>query len=814
MSLTAHERNTLVAALGPTNTGKTHRAVERMLEHDTGMIGLPLRLLAREIYDRVTARLGEGRVALVTGEEKRVPAHPSYWVCTTEAMPVDREVDFVAVDEIQLAAHPERGHVFTDRLLHARGRRETWFMGSDTMRGLVEQLVPTAILQAHPRFSSLTSAGSMALSSLPARTAVVAFTAPQVYEIAERLRARRGGAAVVLGALSPRARNAQVALYQSGEVQYLVATDAIGMGLNMDVDLVAFAAVRKFDGREVRALEPAELAQIAGRAGRHLRDGRFGTLAPLPPLADDVLFALETHRFAPVQRIYWRNSELDLSSIDALVASLHQRPARANLRRVESAEDLAALERLALVPEIRARAQGPEAVGLLWEVCRIPDYRQLLAESHARLLHEIFLQLAARNATLDPDWMHERIARLDDTQGDIETLMGRIAFIRTWTYVANRGAWVRDERHWQELTRQTEDRLSDALHERLVQRFVAPGRGGNVRRASRRRAGIALRPIGQDTTAPVEGPFKALAALKIGAHTAASDASATDEAQWAARLVDAPHEAFRLDDAGKILWEGSPIARMTAGVDVLRPDVALQLDGEYGPGARARIERRLVAYTRDFVHALLAPLREPSGAGLSPAGRGLVYQLELGLGTALVRDAREQLRTLVPQDWRLLRKLEVRVGRRVAYVPGLLTEDAIRRRRVLVAVTRGAVLQEWIPIGAPGALRAPDGVDEKAMMSVGYPVFGGMAIRADVVERLIGVLSARSKQQPFALPESVPGMLGCGPQEAALVVQALGFVPGPDGWRAAQRGRSRRRQRRSMPLEASRSKAPRPARER
>ena len=368
----------ITALLGPTNTGKTHQAIGRLLEHRTGMIGLPLRLLAREVYDRVAAQVGEAAVALVTGEEKRVPTRPRYWVCTVESMPVGHEVDFVAVDEIQLAAHRERGHVFTDRLLHARGERETMFLGADTMTDIVRALVPTAQIERHPRFSRLRGLPPCELAALPPRSAVVAFSAAQVYELAEKLRRRKGGAAVVLGALSPRTRNAQVAMYQAGEVQYMVATDAIGMGLNMDVDQVAFGSLTKFDGKVLRPLEPAELAQIAGRAGRYTRDGSFGVLAGVPPIPAPVVAQIEGHRFPPIERLVWRSSDLDFSTVDALQASLRQRPTRPHLRLVERSDDADSLAELALVPELRALASSPERVSLLWDVCRIPDFRKLL----------------------------------------------------------------------------------------------------------------------------------------------------------------------------------------------------------------------------------------------------------------------------------------------------------------------------------------------------------------------------------------------------------------------------------------------------
>src|SRR5687767_4521715 len=403
---------TITALLGPTNTGKTHRAIERMLEHPTGMIGLPLRLLAREVYDRVTARVGEARVALVTGEEQRIPARPSYWVATVEAMPVEREVDFLAVDEIQLAAHDQRGHVFTSRLLSARGKQETWFLGADTMREVLSEIVPVARQVEHPRLSRLSHAGAMPLGRLPPRSAVVAFSMPHVYELADKIRARRGGAAVVLGALSPRTRNAQVAMYQAGEVAHLVATDAIGMGLNLDVDHVAFTSVRKFDGRVVRDLGAAELAQIAGRAGRFRRDGTFGTTRECGDLDPELVAAVEGHDFAPLGVLFWRNSDLDWDSPEGLLRSLATPSPERFLVQAEGEDDEQALAVLLRRDDVRARLGGPDALARLWAVCRVPDYRKTHTDAHVELLGEIALHLLGPRGRLPDDVVAEHVARL------------------------------------------------------------------------------------------------------------------------------------------------------------------------------------------------------------------------------------------------------------------------------------------------------------------------------------------------------------------------------------------------------------------
>jgi len=739
----------ITAQLGPTNTGKTHRAVERMLQHHTGMIGLPLRLLAREVYDRVSARVGEGAVALVTGEEKRVPARPRYWVCTVEAMPVEREVDFFAVDEIQLCGHPERGHVFTDRLLHGRGRRETWFLGSDTIRPILERLVPTAVLDRRPRLSRLFGAGALPLRGLPPRTAVVAFSAGAVYRLAERLRVRRGGAAVVMGALSPRARNAQVALYQAGEVDYLVATDAIGMGLNMDVDCVAFAELCKFDGRQMRELEDAELAQIAGRAGRHHNDGRFATLAPLPPLPAAVSRAIEDHRFPMQRRIFWRSRDLDTSSVDALTASLRQRPFVACLELQDAAEDARALSRLAEDSEVMARARDAESVGLLWEVCQIPDYRQLQLDDHFQLLRAVFLQLQGPRQRLADDWIRSHVDPLDDAQADIDTLLARMAFIRTWTYITQHTRWVNDARAWQERARTIEDRLSDALHDRLVARFVDP-----TSRRTRRR-GRREGSLGQQLRAVVP----------VLTETRAGDADQPDAIpRWINGLVEAAHERFRLDDAGRILDGDHTLARLAAGVDRLRPEITLLVD-DLGAGQRLRLHRRLVAWTRDWVAQLLEPLRDERLANLGPAGRGLIYQLEQGLGTVLVASAYEQVRELGPRERSALGRAGVRVGRHVVLSARLLQPAALRERTLLCQTEIGRRLDR--PRADVVSFLPSSEVSDATYAAMGFPVLGGRAIRADVVEVVANRVASG------AGPAEIARRLGCFPDEVEFIRQAL-----------------------------------------
>ncbi len=740
--------STITAQIGPTNTGKTHRAVERMLTHETGMIGLPLRLLAREIYDRVSARVGEGAVALVTGEEKRMPPRPRYFVCTVEAMPANREVDFLAVDEVHLAGHVERGHVFTDRILHWRGRLETWLLGADTIRPILERLAPTATIERKPRLSRLSWGGNSTLRGLPPRTAVVAFSVDRVYELAERLRARRGGAAVVMGALSPRARNAQVALYQSGEVDYMVATDAIGMGLNMDVDCVAFADLRKFDGRKLRELEDAELAQIAGRAGRHHNNGKFVTLAPLPALAPSTVRAIEEHHFPVQKTVFWRNSDLDMRSLEALSASLLRKPLDGCLELVDDADDTRALARLAADPEIAARCRARANVELIWQVCQIPDYRQLQLDDHFKLLRAVFLQLTGPRGRLEKDWIARHLERLSDLQGDIDTLLARMAFIRTWTYITHHTRWLDDARAWQEQARALEDDLSDALHEKLVRRFVD---------ASARRNG---------NRAPARGVFAQQLQEAMAAMPDADPTVSVSTDAWVESMVEARDDRFGLGEGTQILGDDRVVGRMSRGADRLHPEIAVTLD-ELGPGAKLRLQRRLVAWTRDLAEALLQPLRDERLAKLGPAARGILYQLEQGMGTALARDAQAQLRQIDPADRSRLGRAGIRLGRHVLFSAPLLRPEPMLVRAALCEAALGPGIR--VVQGHLGALflMPVDEVDDETYVALGYPIFGGVAIRADEVEPLAARIAGGAREK------AVAQRLGCDPEVAGAVFDAL-----------------------------------------
>ncbi len=783
-------RARITAVLGPTNTGKTHYAIERLLIHSNGVIGFPLRLLAHENYDRVVKLKGARQVALVTGEEKIVPARARYFLCTAESMPLDRRFDFVAVDEIQMCADAERGHVFTERLLDARGIVETMFLGADTMRSMIGKLVPEAEFVARPRLSRLSYAGAKKLTRLPRRSAVVAFSAGRVYEIAELLRRQRGGAAIVLGALSPRTRSAQVAMFQDGEVDYLVATDAIGMGLNMRLDHVAFYERQKFDGRIHRTLSAAELGQIAGRAGRYMSDGTFGTVAMLGALEPEIVEAVESHRFKPLTEIQWRNGGLDFRTAAALLASLETRPPRAGLVRAREGDDQLALAAMLHDEAVTAKARSPDMLRLLWEVCQIPDYRKTMAEAHTRLLATVFGHLAGRDGRLPTDWIARQIANLDRTDGDIDTLMSRIAHVRTWTYISHRGDWIDDSAAWRERARAIEDRLSDALHESLTRRFV------DRRAAILRRAGDSsdlIASVDPSGDVSVEGepvgridgfrfvPLTADGDYGRRALTAATSRIVQHEINArVARLADSGDDRFSLCDDATILWQDLGVARLSAGPAPLEPGIEINAGGALERDQIGRVRARLAAWLHAHLAAGLAPLYGLREAGFAGAARGLAFQLVEALGSVRRRAVRSLLADIASNDRRAMQRLGVRFGLEAIYLPALIKPRAARLRALLWSIHNG---QPPRAAPAPGlcSVRADAAVNSAFYAACGYWVLADQAIRIDILDRLAIALSKAARAGPFAPTAAMISPTGLTAEQAPAVLNALGYRPAENG---------------------------------
>ncbi|MFL5296623.1 MAG: helicase-related protein [Phenylobacterium sp.] len=777
----------LVAVLGPTNTGKTHLAVERMLGHASGMIGLPLRLLAREIYDRIVKARGVRSVALITGEEKIVPPRPAYFVCTVEAMPLSREVEFLAVDEIQLCADPERGHVFTHRLLHARGTAETMLLGAATMAPLVRRLLPHVEIVTRDRFSALTYAGPKKLTRLPRRSAVVAFSADQVYAIAELIRRQRGGAAVVMGSLSPRTRNAQVALYQSGEVDFLVATDAIGMGLNMDVDHVAFAGLRKFDGKRTRFLHPQEVGQIAGRAGRYQRDGTFGVTGEAEEMDEALVEAVEEHRFEPVAAAEWRNSRLEFASLPALLGSLAKLPEREGLKLAAEALDETTLRVLAQDAEVAERARGRVQIERLWDVCQTPDFRKVAAEEHMRLAKEFFLHLSSRTQRIPEDWIARQYAALDRTDGEIDTLAARLSSVRTLAYVANRPNWLADPAGWQGKTRGLEDRLSDTLHEKLMARFVD-------RRTSALMRGLRVREdmlagVASDGAVTVEGhfvgrltgvqfePAQGSSVLEEKAlRAAASHAVGPEIARRLGRLAAEPDAAFALTPEGVVLWHGEA-AGVLAGGEPFRPRVRLL--GDLGPEpARQRAAQRLEAFVAGEAARRLGGLRKLETAvaegRIRGLARGLAFRLIEAGGVLDRASVRAEVRSLSQVERRMLRGLGVRLGAFSLFMPGLLKPDARALTETLAAREAGG----WRP-PAGAVSRLPAQVPSpRVLAAFGLRAVRGLAVPVEQLERLDELLRAAPKAGGgVVLSDQAREALGWSAEDARQILRGLGFAP-------------------------------------
>ncbi|WP_048836819.1 helicase-related protein, partial [Acetobacter orleanensis] len=687
------------AVLGPTNTGKTHLALERMLAHSSGIMGFPLRLLARENYERMVRLKGVRSVGLITGEEKIIPSGARWFSCTVEAMPMDRPVDFIAVDEIQLCADPERGHVFTDRLLNARGQSETLFLGAETIAPLLRSLIRGIEIDSRPRLSELSYTGFTRLSRLPPRTAIVAFSAGEVYAIAEAIRRRRGGCAVVMGQLSPRTRNAQVELYQKREVDYLVATDAIGMGLNMDIQHVAFAGLSKFDGSQRRMLAPAEIAQIAGRAGRGAQDGTFGTTGDCPPLPESSVEAVENHQFEALHHLYWRNSALEYSSPRALYASLCQKPPYPGLRAAEPASDIIVLSALMRDTAIQSLAKEPGRTRLLWEVCQIPDFRKLGEDSHIRQCAQIFTVLV-KEGHLPSSWLEPRLANLERTEGDIEALMQRLMGIRIWAYVATRSDWVENPQLWRSRTRAIEDTLSDLLHERLAARFVDKRATSLARRLEEADSKPLLSAITRTGEVSVEG--HAVGHMQGFAFIPDPDAARSDQpllmraARRAARseiprrvtqFLQTSDDSLTLDPAtGVLLWEGDAIGHLQKGEDLLRPAVHVTTAEFLEPSHRERIRMRLAAFLTATLQKDLAPLfRATQAVADTPTLRGIIHGLT-EQGGVMRLPATTQISR---KDSTFLHKLGLRAGNGILFCPQLLRPRPMMLRALLVQLYTG-----------------------------------------------------------------------------------------------------------------------------
>jgi ATP-dependent RNA helicase SUPV3L1/SUV3 len=798
----------VTAVLGPTNTGKTHLAVERMLGAAGGMIGLPLRLLAREVYDRVRLRTGDHAVALVTGEEKIIPAEPRYWVCTVEAMPPDLKVPFLAIDEIQLAGDLERGHIFTDRILNRRGTEETMLLGSSTMRGILEKLLPQTNFVSRPRLSKLSYAGPKKISRLPRRTAIVAFTADTVYTVAELIRRQRGGAAVVMGALSPRTRNAQVALYQSGDVDYLVATDAIGMGLNMDVDHVAFASTRKYDGFSFRQLTPGELGQIAGRAGRFMNDGSFGVTGDVDGFEPEIVDRLENHNFESQRVLQWRNRDLDFRSLDTLRKSLGYFPKEEGLTRAQSGPDIEALEAVCRDESARALVGNQDDVTRAWEVCQIPDYRNISPAEHAHLVTRILGFLQTKPHQIPEDWFAKQLSFCDNLAGNIDALSQRISHVRTWTFIANRADWLEAPYYWQSRAREIEDRLSDVLHEKLTQRFIDRRTSVLMRRLAQKEG--LMSAIEEDGRITVEGevigriqglrflPDVALSGddsklLK----SAAVQALVTEVAARATVLANSSDAEIRLTRLGEFIWQGHPVGQLKPGDHRLKPRAEVQSDDILSPVLRDEVKARLQKFAERTITAAIEPLFKLDEAeGLEGAVRGIAYRLVENYAVMPRETVMTEIKALTQEERAKLRAFGVRFGAYTIFLPALLKPAPTDIRLLLwwLENHKGDDGKPDIPAIPPNGLTST--VTDTAKPDdfyrlCGYRVCGNRAVRVDMLERLADMIRDRlfwkpripEEQRPqgsiegggFTVVPDMMSIVGCSGDDFQNILTSLGY---------------------------------------
>ena len=802
--------------LGPTNTGKTYKAIERMLGHESGMIGFPLRLLARENYDRIAERVGKGAVALITGEEKIVPPNARYFCCTVEAMPLERSVAFLAVDEIQLAGDKERGHVFTDRLFYARGKSETMFMGAETIRPFIKRLLPEAMIETRPRLSRLSYGGVRKVTRLQRRSAIVAFSASDVYALAETVRRQRGGCGIVMGALSPRTRNKQVEMYQNGDVDFLIATDAIGMGLNMDIHHVALASDMKFDGRYMRRLVPQEIAQIAGRAGRHTRDGTFGLTDGVEPLEPEEIMAIENHQFPPLRGLYWRARDLDFSTPRALVHSLEAPPPMPFLQRQAEGTDHQTLAAMADTQIVKELANSPGRVRLLWDVASVPDFRNMMTDHHTTMLTRIYQNLATKGV-LDRDWVAGQLRHLDRLDGDIDTIMMRIAHIRTWTYITHRSGWTDAPEEWQDLARNIEDRLSDELHNQLTQKFVDK-RAAHLSRKLKEQVSLTA-SVKLDGTVLVEGEEVG----RLDGFTFTPDISDSDEKAMilaAARkglpeeierrvraVLASADEAFKLQADGTILWREAMLAKCLKSDNPYAPRIVMADAELVSTDQMARMQERVEAFMKDHVAFILGPLlalenppamvpattpqkatqadeasapsadasQAPAEAvALSGVAKGIAYQLFESFGTMPTQKVGASLKELSETDRPQLARLGIRLGVEAIYMAEMLKPASIKMRAVLWSIYHNDFPEDGPPPEGRVSINAIDGVADAYWLVTGYRRLGTKVMRVDMVERVSALVRSAARNGAFKMTDDMLSLAGVSRDEMKAMILDLG----------------------------------------
>ncbi len=760
----------IVALLGPTNTGKTHIAIEKMLKFDSGIFGLPLRLLAREVYDKCVEKVGKEKVALITGEEKIIPSMADYFICTVESMPKDKKVDFIAIDEIQMCADRERGHIFTDRLLNARGEKLTMFLGSQIMAGIINDLINNVTFEKKERFSKLSYAGYKKISRLERKVAIIAFSIEEVYAIAELVRRQKGGAAVIMGSLSPKTRNSQVGLYQSGDVDYLIATDAIGMGLNMDIDEIYFSNLKKFDGKKTRRLNLIEMSQIAGRAGRYKNDGGFGTTGDCENLNSDEIENIEKHKLPETKMIYWRNSKLNFNTPSNLIASLEQRPDKKNLIRANDSLDESVLRHF-----LKKGANNiiyHKNLELLWECCQIPDFEKKAYGQHINIIDKVFQFLSTRKKKIPSNFMKEQLKGLEKDHGNVDLLSHRLSNVRTWSYVANKKNWVENSDYWVQLTKNIEDKLSDKLHDELTKSFID------------KKISILSRSLKQDLVLNTEineenkifidsqliGELKGLKFLiELTSKTLDTDIKSIKKAarkgvkeelnKRVNKIIET--QEISLDNSSRIIWKKNPIGRLKKGNNYLNPEIEIIADESLELESKIKLEEFLRKWFNSYLNEILGDLINLTKKKINNQYlRALVFQLYEKNGV-IKRNEIDSIVKLIPADERKkLWGMGVKIGRYHVYLPKMLKPKAVEFRISLWKIFYNLTKNREIPKFGLNFISNKN-YEKSFLLLCGFEKFQDYFVRIDILEKLFIKILDNSKDRKFKINADMMNLLGC-----------------------------------------------------
>tara|TARA_Y100001970_G_scaffold207845_1_gene253273 strand:- start:981 stop:3461 length:2481 start_codon:yes stop_codon:yes gene_type:complete len=782
-------KNKITAILGPTNTGKTHLAIETMLSFDSGMIGFPLRLLAREVYDKVKDITGIDKVALITGEEKIIPPNAKYFLCTVESMPIDKELDFVGVDEIQMCADHERGHIFTDRLLHSRGTKLTMLMGSNTIKNIISNLDDDIEFINRNRLSKLTYSGHKKISRIDRKTAIIAFSAEEVYAIAELIRRQKGGAAIVMGSLSPKTRNAQVELYQSGDVDFLVATDAIGMGINMDLNHVYFSNLKKFDGKKLRKLNLSEIGQIAGRAGRYLNDGSFGITGQCKEMNAEAVDLIENHKFEEIQYLFWRNSNLNFDSAVSLIKSLDEKPLNAWLRKIHECEDEKALKFFLREKNFQNLKFKTENLKLLWECCQIPDFVKKTYGNHYEVIANVFKFLNREKGKITDDYMRLQLMKLDKLEGNVDSLSNRIANVRTWSYVSNKNNWVENQNYWIEKTKLLEDKLSDRLHEELTKTFIDKrasilARGlkqdmeFNTKILENNKVMIDDQFIGKINGLKLELDLKK-GALETDIKSLKKAARKTVGPEFEKRIqMIIETELIELHDDFKIYWNNSPIAKLISGKDYLNPNIELIVDEILEQNLKKKLNLFLEKWIKTKISTILKSLIDLKNLeDRNSSIKALAYRLYENNGVLKRENVVEYVKNLEQNDRKILRDLGVKFGRYHIFLFRLIKPEAVSLRTLLWKNYH----QKYFNLSPPKfGLNFLDNknLDQKFMLLCGFEKFNNYFVRIDILERLFVQIINSNNNEDNKEIKMVPEMLnllGCGKSNFKKLLKSMNY---------------------------------------